>query len=292
MNQVTVQTPAKINLALDITGVTGNGYHLMEMVMQSIDLCDTLRVSRTADTQISLSCPDPAVPCDEKNICYRCAELFFRHAGIAKPEQGVLIAIEKHIPKQAGMAGGSANGAGTLLALNRLYQTGYGLDTLCALGKQAGADIPFCLAGGTAKVEGIGEKITPLPTLPDCDIVIAKPRGGISTGKAFAAYDALGEPLSLPKEALFGALAKQDIAGIAENLYNVLEQVSGLHEISVIKNMMYSGGAKGAVMTGSGSAVFGIFTDRRRAFECEAKLKERYDETFLCKPVNFGARIV
>lgn len=290
MKVVQVKAPAKLNLALDITGRTENGYHLMQMVMQTIDLCDTVWIESDHSGEIQLFCNWETVPCDHRNICYVCATLFFERTGIEN--QGLRIRIEKKIPQQAGMAGGSTDGAAVLVGLNRLYQAGLGIDELCEIGAAAGADIPFCLVGGTAVVEGIGEKIRRIVDLPACDLVIAKPNGGISTQKAFMEFDRQLIPPQFDLEGMEKAIVAGDLTGTVGRMYNALERVCPLSEVFVIRDMMRSCGAKGAIMTGSGSAVFGIFTDRGKAYQCERKLAERYSESFLARPVPYGAQII
>lgn len=288
MKQATVKAPAKLNLALDITGINAKGYHLMKMIMQSISLYDTITVTELPGTDTVITCSNKSIPCNHSNICYRCADVFWKAAGMRR---GIRIDIQKIIPQQAGMAGGSTDGAGVLLALNQMFDTGFSIEKLCALGETVGADIPFCLTGGTALVEGIGEVITKIPDIPSCTILVAKPKSGISTQKAFAAYDQRKECPSYDCAVLLDAVDKQDITLLAENMFNVLEPVCGLAEIPMIKNIMKSYGAKGAIMTGSGSAVFGIFTDRKKAYDCERNLKARFSECFLCTPITHGCLI-
>ena len=289
MHTVTVKAPAKINLALDIVGLNEKNYHLLKMLMQTVDLYDTVTLQKQP-SGITLTCDNPSLPCDERNICHRCAQAFFTHIG--QPETGVQMHIQKVIPQQAGMAGGSADGAGVLVGLNALYDAKLSLETLCAIGARIGADIPFCLVGGTAKVEGIGERITPIPALPDCELVIAKPSIGVSTQRAFAEFDRLRIPPQLDLDAMVRAVECQDLSGVCAAMYNALERVCGVPEVRSIRHLMMSMGAKGAMMTGSGSAVFGIFSDRGRAYECEQKLRTRYAEVFLCKPAAHGPQIV
>ena len=289
MQAVWVNAPAKVNLALDITGVTDNGYHQMEMVMQAVSLYDRVLLEQTKTGGIALSCDPPSLPCDEGNIAWKAAQCFFDACGIQ--ERNVRIHLEKQIPQQAGMGGGSADGAGVLAGLNVLYGTGLSTAQLCRIGIQVGADLPFCLCGGTALVRGIGEQITPLPDLPDCTFVIAKPKGGISTQRAFAEYDRAGLGPVLRLDEMIGAMERGDLSGVCGQLYNALERVCGLRDVEVIKTTLLSLGAKGALMTGSGSAVFGIFTDRGRAYDCERRLKERYPECFVCRPVPHGPMI-
>lgn len=289
MHTVTVKAPAKINLALDIVGLNEKNYHLLKMLMQTVNLYDTVTLQKQS-SGITLTCDNPTIPCDECNICHRCAQAFFAYIG--QPEAGVQMHVQKVIPQQAGMAGGSADGAGVLVGLNALYDAKLSLETLCAIGARIGADIPFCLVGGTAKVEGIGERITPITALPDCELVIAKPRTGVSTQRAFAEFDRLRIPPQLDLEAMVRAVECQDLSGVCAAMYNALERVCGVPEVRSIRHLMMSMGAKGAMMTGSGSAVFGVFSDRGRAYECEQKLRARYAEVFLCKPAAHGPQIV
>lgn len=287
MKQITVEAPAKINLALDIEGVDQRGYHLMRMMMQAVSLCDTVLLEQ-AEEGIQLFCSDPSLPCDQGNIAFRCAQLFFEHTGILG---GVKISIQKEIPQQAGLGGGSADGAAVLEGLNWLYDTGLSLEELCSIGVKVGADIPFCLLGGTARAEGIGEKLTPVASLPDCCIVIAKPKEGISTKEAFAAFDRQGLAPVLDLEEMERHLENQDLKGVCSGLYNVLERVCPLESVAQIEQMMLASGALGARMTGSGSAVFGIFEDFSLALACQKKLGLRFGESFLCRPRDWGCEL-
>lgn len=287
MNQIMVEAPAKINLALDIVGVNEKGYHLMKMMMQAVSICDQVFLKKT-DSGIVVGCDDPSIPCDETNIAYRCAELFFAHTG---QTGGAEIFLHKEIPQQAGMAGGSADGAGVLEGLNELYKTGLSLEELCEIGVKAGADIPFCLMGGTAKVEGIGEKITPVASMPSCWIVIAKPKQGISTKEAFEEFDRRNIEPKLRLEVMEQALEEQKLSNLCGELYNALELVCPLEEVSRIEEWMKSFGALGAKMTGSGSAVFGIFEDFSKAMACQKKLKSKYEDCFLCRPRDYGCEL-
>ncbi len=286
LQKVRVKAPAKLNLYLDIIGVNDKGYHLLEMIMQTIDLFDIITVEQVGQEGITLSCNWDFVPCNEKNIAYRCAESFFQYTGIHSG--GLHIHLEKRIPQQAGMAGGSADGAGVLMALNQMYGETLSLEELMKIGEKIGADIPFCLIGGTAKVAGIGEQITKLRDFPDSALVVAKPRGGISTQKAFQDFDRLGIKPVNRFSAMVEAVEQEDYGAICENLYNALEQVCPLGEVRMIRDSMMGCGAKGAMMTGSGSAVFGLFLDRKKAYECEQRLKQKYTDCFLCSPYSNG----
>ncbi len=290
MQSVKIKVPAKLNLALEITGVENKGYHLMNMVMQTVSLFDYITITQTDTKSITISCTDDIIPCDEKNICYKCAAAFFEHAKILNT--GIHIHIQKHIPQQAGMAGGSADGAGVLVGLNEMFGIGLSKSTLCSIGKNIGADIPFCIKGGTALVQGIGEVITKIKDIPDCDIVIAKPKLGISTKKSFRNFDKLSDKPDYDINNILNAIDKGDIELMGKYLYNDLELVCDINDVSSIKNIMLNYRAKGAVMTGSGSAVFGIFTNRGKAFDCQKRLSERYNDCFLTKPVNYGATLI
>ncbi|MBR3289908.1 MAG: 4-(cytidine 5'-diphospho)-2-C-methyl-D-erythritol kinase, partial [Clostridia bacterium] len=192
MNALTLNAPAKINLTLDILGTRADGYHELRTVMQTVDLADTVTVERTEDEGITLSLSDPALPCDRRNTAYAAAEVFF--AALQKrggQPFGVRIHVTKIIPQQAGMAGGSADAAAVLRGLNTLAGHPFSPDDLCALGAQVGADVPFCVRGGAALATGIGERLSPVPSLPDnLFIVVCKPPVGVSTGAAYAAVDA------------------------------------------------------------------------------------------------------
>jgi 4-diphosphocytidyl-2-C-methyl-D-erythritol kinase len=290
LKMVKVKAPAKLNLYLDIVGVNDKGYHLMEMLMQAIDLFDVITVEQSFDEKITLSCNWEFVPCNEKNIAYRCAEAFLEKTGIEP--SGLHIHLEKRIPQQAGMAGGSADGAGVLRALNRMYGEILTNEELSEIGQRIGADIPFCLTGGTAKVSGIGEKITKISDFPECAFVVAKPKSGVSTQKAFQDFDQMGTGPVYRLSAMIEAVAQGNYTAICENLYNALELVCPLEEVRTIRDSMMGCGAKGAMMTGSGSAVFGLFLDRKRAYECELKLKQKYTDCFLCGPCSEGPVIL
>ncbi len=279
---ITINAYAKINLTLDIIGKRADGYHLLRMVMQSVSLCDELMLTQ-GEPGIYVNCSRGDLICDKSNTAYKAAAAFFAYAGV-KPN--VAIAIQKKIPSQAGLGGGSADAAAVLLALNRMFQTGYSKEVLCKIGLQVGADVPFCIMGGTALAEGIGEKLTVLPALPTCHIVICKPPVGVDTKKAYALADSVVKTDSTYSAAMLNAIQVADLQVIASNLGNEFERVMHLAEVTRIKNVMESMGALGACMTGSGSAVYGIFDDFSKAAAGKAALAEKYTEVFLCEPVN------
>lgn len=279
---VTVHAPAKINLTLDIVGVREDGYHLLESVFQSVSVYDKIVVTKKWGKGIKLVAYDCDCPA-EKNTAYKAAEAFFRYTGIKK---GVKITLDKHIPQQAGMGGGSADAAGVLWALNLLFGTRLTIAQLCEIGVTVGADVPFCVMGGTALVTGIGEGLQVLPPLPDCYIVVAQPGRGISTKEAYAAVDK-AQILARPDNAAaIAALEAGDLAGVCKQAINVFESATALRGVQEIRRRMEEYKPLCTQMTGSGSCVFAIFDDRLAAMDCQADLQQEYDTAFVCRPCN------
>ncbi len=282
---------AKINLSIGISGVRADGYHLMEMVMQQVSLCDSITLELTHRTRqtggentIALSCSDPALSCGEENTVFRAARLFFDACGVKGVD--VHIHIDKRIPHQAGLGGGSADAAAVLRALNRAFESCLSLEKLCAIGERVGADVPFCIVGGTRLVTGIGERMRPLPPLPDCAIVLVKPAQGVSTREAFQAYDALVDKPVYDTSHLLRALDSGSLPQIGAQLFNVLEQVCRLPQVGQLKASLQEAGACGALMSGSGSAVFGLFGDEAVARTAADALGEQYVFSCVCRPIQ------
>ncbi|MDF2632458.1 MAG: ispE [Caproiciproducens sp.] len=290
MERITVKAPAKINLSLDVVDKREDGYHLLRMVMQTVDLCDYVTVEKNISRNILVTCDVPDVPLGKKNIVYRCAQAFFEQAGIPNP--GIGIDIKKNIPSEAGLAGGSADGAATLVALNEIFETHLSQNELCDIGVQCGADIPFCIKGGTMLAEGVGDLFTPLPNLPECYIVIAKPEGGVSTAEAYQRFDHMGATKVPETENLIAAIITNNIEAVGEELCNVLEDVVFLDEVPKIKKQMKEFSCIGSLMSGSGSAVYGIFDNRRKAQKAADTLQEEYGFVCLCAPYERGATIL
>ena len=289
MKKISVLAPAKINLYLDVCAKRADGYHDIESVMQSVSLFDRLTVIQN-DTEIgqkiSLSCRTPGIPTDEKNLVWRAALRFFEKTGIDVYD--VSFILEKKIPSEAGLGGGSSDAAAALLALNRLYETGLPLEELCALGAKLGADIPFCIKKGTVYTTGIGELMVSAPPMPDCAFLIAKPNGkGISTAEAYRAIDAL--PADTEKGAFqtFGkALQACDLLRVSALLYNKFELVTPASVGSAdLKERFLRTGAYGSLMSGSGSAVFAIYPDVAAARKAKEAFAEDW-EIFLCTPAR------
>lgn len=286
-----VKANAKINLMLDITGVKKNGYHKLYTIMQSLSLCDILKIERTKGEKILISCSDKNIPTDRKNIAYKCAAAFFDAAKIEKG-RGIKIDIEKNIPSEAGMGGGSADGAAVLFSLNRLYSAPFTLKELVKIGASVGADIPFILIGGTALCLDIGSVVAPLNDLGGVYFAVVKPDCGSNTREAYSAIDS-SESLRRPNgEAMCEALEDGDFKGAFKYCANIFEQVIEFKDRVDIKDAMYKCGAKAACMTGSGTAVFGVFFDKESAEECVSRLEKTYPRVYFCEPKNCGIEII
>ncbi|MBQ6876917.1 MAG: 4-(cytidine 5'-diphospho)-2-C-methyl-D-erythritol kinase [Oscillospiraceae bacterium] len=286
MNSIGIKAPAKINLFLDITGKLPNGYHEIESVMQTVDLFDYIKITKASE--ICVKCSDKSLS-GESNIAFKAAKLFFEEAG---EDSGALIEIDKRIPKEAGMAGGSADAAAVLFGLNKLFDEPLSVEKLCELGAKCGADVPFSILGGTMFAEGIGEKLSPIPEMPDCWLVIVKPDFSMSTPESYKYYDEHGlSALEHPnKTNLFSSLERNDLYGLCNNLHNVLEHTVKNPVIDEIKNEMLRNGACGSMMTGSGTAVFGIFDSVYKAVAAKKVLSEKYSSVFLARPCKNGVQ--
>ncbi len=272
MDTVQLRAYAKINLALDVTGRRPNGYHDVRMIMQTIQLHDKVTITPIAREEILIKTNLNFLPTGKGNLVYDAAELFLRQTGICK---GVHIDLEKHIPIAAGMAGGSSDAAATLTGLNELFHTGLSLTELQELGVTLGADIPFCLQGGTALSEGIGEILTPLPTPPACSVLIVKPNLGVSTQFVYQNLVLDERTVHPDVDGMISALHSGDYHGIVARLGNVLASVTEVHcpEISQIRKQMLDLGADGALMSGSGPTVFGLFSDEKKASDAYYRFK-------------------
>lgn len=279
-----IEAPAKINLTLDILGRRPDGFHELRTVMQSVSLCDRLSVCVNGTGEIRVFCDRPEVPRGPENTVFRAAEAFFQETGLSG--RGADIAIEKRVPSRAGLGGGSADAAAVLRALDRLCRTGLTLRELTEIGLSAGADVPFCTVGGTALAEGMGERLTPLPPLPSCGIVICKPADGLGTKEAYDALDASGALPSDDTGPMLEALEKRDLPSAAGLLGNGFEKASRTTETAEIEKAMLAAGSLGACRTGTGSAVFGLFPGREEAARCRDLLAAGYGEVFCCFPLR------
>ena len=282
MPEMTVKSAAKINLALDVTRKRPDGYHNIESVFQTIGLYDEITVKLT-DSGINISCDMPfrfslsdPIPCDERNIAYKTAKKFFEENNM---NIGCDIHIKKSIPSQAGMGGGSSDAAAVIYCLEKL--TGGKFPNP----EKIGADVPFFFTGGTAYVEGIGEKITPLNDYSGKILVIAKSDENVSTAKAYQLIDKLENPMHPDTKSLVNA-----IKNAPETAYkyfgNLFEDALNLYSVTAIKLRMKKQGALNSLMTGSGSAVFGLFDNMEKAEKCVEILKASGYFAAVCETVN------
>ncbi len=277
---VTVNAPAKINLVLDVVGRREDGYHLLETVFQTVDWCDRITVEFADVTEVFC---DGGAPNDESNTAYRAAMLFKAHT--AREEQ-YRVTVEKHIPMQAGLAGGSADAAGVLLALNRLTGAALSLDELCALGAKIGADVPFCIRGGTALGTGTGTELQPLPAFKTGIFVIAKPTGGVSTPEAYRLVDGKADLFHPSARAFCEALQNGDFAKMAAAIGNSFEDALCLPDSLAARDLLIQNGAAAACMSGSGSSVFGLFESQDAAERCASVMGQHYAQVRVCRPCS------
>jgi len=276
-----VHASAKLNLSLDVLRRTPDGYHDLRMVMQSVEFGDDLEIELTTDGSFSIEPGQRYLPADDRNLAVRAAKAFLRNSGL-----GASIRTVKRTPVCAGMGGGSSDAAAVLRALNCLTGAGKTPEELCALGGKIGSDVPFCVLGGTMLAEGRGERLTPLPPLPDCAIVICKPPFAISTPELFARIDRRKSRLRPDTNGLTAALAAGDLPGTARRMFNVFEDVLDRRQSDIlsIKSQLLDLGALGAAMTGTGSAVFGVFDDEAAAQSALGALAAQYRECWLTRP--------
>lgn len=274
MDKLELKALAKINLGLDVLGRRENGYHDVRMVMQTIHLYDDVILEKTKEPGIHLETNLSYLPVDEKNIAYKAAKLLRDEFGIT---EGIRIRLKKYIPVAAGMAGGSTNAAAVLFGMNRMYGLRLTEQQLKDRGVKLGADVPYCIMRGTVLAEGIGEILTPLPPMPKCYVLIAKPGISVSTKIVYEKFDALKDVEHPDIDRLMLGLENGKLAEVASSMGNVLEGVTiGLYPvIENIKQVMIQEGALNAMMSGSGPTVFGIFEDRRTAKKAYNVLKEK-----------------
>lgn len=267
---LTKQCRAKINLAIDVVGRRENGYHNVRMIMAQVQICDTVRVALRSDGRIILRGEN--MPLDETNLAYRAAKAFFDSTNTAP---GCEIYIEKRIPMGAGLAGGSTDAAGVINALDELCGTNLSLDQKMQIGGRLGADVPFCIMGGCALAEGIGDELTPLGDLPEMYYLIAKPEQSVSTKWVYEHLDFTQKPKGMNVDALAQAVRCSDKHGIYANMGNVLENSAVLicPDVEVYKADILAFGAEASIMSGSGSAVFGIFDSKTKAEQARQMFK-------------------
>lgn len=273
MDKIKLKALGKINLGLDVLGRRPNGYHDVRMVMQTVYLYDQILLEKTDKEGISLETNLFYLPVNENNLAYRATKMLIDEFAI---KEGVHISLEKHIPVAAGMAGGSSNAAAVLYGMNRLFQLGLTDQELMDRGVQLGADVPYCIMRGTVLAEGIGEKLTPLPAMPKCHVLLAKPPIIVSTQKVYEKLDAQKVTKHPDIDGILLGLQTGDLKKITSSMGNVLENVTITEypQIERIKDVMKEEGALNAMMSGSGPTVFGIYDDKMLARRAAARIRE------------------
>ncbi len=284
IDKLTMRSYAKVNFALDVLRRRNDGYHEVRMVMQTIGLYDKLQVKKCS-TGIQVTCNLPYLPVDKKNLAYQAAHAFFERTGQCG---GVDIHLEKRIPVAAGLAGGSGNAAAVLLALNELYQTGLSRKALADIGLAVGADVPYCIYGGTMLAEGIGERLTRLAPMPHMYIVLVKPKRSISTKKVYEMLD-MEQVTGHPDIAgMIQAIEQVNRKEIVIRMFNVLQQVTEQIDPKVkeICSAFLELGAEGTIMSGSGPTVFGVFEQKNVAYRAYQKMRSCYQDVFFTETIT------
>ena len=274
MKQIELKALAKINLGLDVLGRRENGDHDVRMVMQSIYLYDEVKLEKTAEPGITTVSNLRFLPTGDGNIAYKAARLLQEEFQIT---EGIKITLNKHIPVAAGLAGGSSNAAAVLFGMNRMFRLGLSQKDLMDRGVRLGADVPYCIMRGTVLAEGIGEKLSVLPAMPKCTVLIAKPPVSVSTKVVYEALDAKEITEHPDIDGIIEGLKNNSLKQVAACMGNVLEDVTvPMHPvIDQIKQEMKSAGALNAMMSGSGPTVFGLFESRADAREAQRRIREK-----------------
>ena len=291
MNSITLKSRAKINLSIDVLGKRQDGYHLVEMIMQTIDLYDLIEINEKDNDQITIKSTSDEIPLDCNNLVYKAANLIKKTFKINK---GVEIHIKKNIPVAAGMAGGSSNAAAVLVGLNKLWNLNLSNQQLEKIGLKLGADVPFCINGGAVLASGIGEELTPIKGLTkDVCILVCKPDLFVSTKEVYECIDSKDIDKRPNNKFLIECLKNEETRQLAENMFNVLEGVTmDKHPvIQQIKDIMTNNRALGAMMSGSGPTVFGLYENREDAVKCKAILEKQFKQTFVVACEEKGVEV-
>lgn len=291
MNSIKLKSRAKINLSIDVLGKRLDGYHLVEMIMQTIDLFDRIKIFSLEEDKIIIESNSKDIPLDSKNIVYKAADLIKNHCNIRK---GIKIYIEKNIPIAAGMAGGSSNAAAVLVGLNKLWNLNLSKEELKVLGLKLGADVPFCIEGEASLAENIGEKLTKIDGLSqDAFVLVCKPDLFVSTKEIYEEIDSKIIEKRPNNKLLIQLLKENNIEMLAKNMYNVLEEVTKekYPVIKEIEKVMMENDALGSMMSGSGPTVFGIYDNKEQAENCKQILLESFKQVYVVKVHNKGVEI-
>lgn len=286
-HSIVLKSYGKINLGLDVLRRREDGYHEVRMIMQTVGLYDVLTMKKRKDDQIKMTCNLSFLPTDERNLVYKAVKLIKDKYHI---KDGVEIKLNKRIPVAAGMAGGSSNCAAALKGMNQLFDLGLSIDELCEIGVTLGADVPYCIWGGTALSEEIGEKLSRVDAMPDCYILIAKPGISVSTAFVYKNLDLQGLKKHPDIDGMLTCLKEKDLEGICDRLENVLETVTVKEYpiIEKVKKHLMEQGAKGALMSGSGPTIFAIFQDKKTADNALESLRSIEDikQAYVVRPIQ------
>lgn len=291
MNSIELKSRAKINLSIDVLGKRVDGYHLVEMIMQTIDLYDIIKIKELETEEIIIKSNTSDIPLNEDNIVYKAAELIRDNFNIKK---GIEIFIEKNIPIAAGMAGGSSNAAAILVGLNKLWNLNLSEKELKELGFKLGADVPFCIVGKAALAQGVGEELTYIKGLPDdISILVCKPELFVSTKEVYEGLDLKNINIKPDNKYLINCLENNEIELLSKNMVNVLETVTSKKhkEISDIEKIMNKNKALGSMMSGSGPTVFGIYKNEEDALKGKRELLKKYKQVYVVKSSEKGVEI-
>lgn len=279
--EITINAPAKINLYLNVLNKRKDDYHNVEMVMQTVNLFDVITIKKTNKTEITLT-STYNFKNKEENTAYIAAKNFLEYINLKN--EGIHINIQKKIPLGAGLAGGSSDAAAVLLGLNKLFECNFTKNKLAKLGEKIGADVPFCIFGGTMLATGIGTILSPLPPIKNCYFVIVKPKFSISTKTAYQSLNNILSKKNKSIKNIISAIKSNNLKTISKNIYNKFEEVIKNEELSQIKNLLNNKGALNSCMTGTGSAIYGIFDNKEKAIYCKKVLDKYYKESFLVIP--------
>ncbi|WP_270647038.1 4-(cytidine 5'-diphospho)-2-C-methyl-D-erythritol kinase [Paeniclostridium hominis] len=291
MNSIDLKSRAKINLSIDVLGKRDDGYHIVEMIMQTIDLYDNLKITKIEGDFIKIKSDSEDIPLNQDNIVYKAAYILKKRFDI---KDGVEISIQKNIPVAAGMAGGSSNAAAVLVGLNKVWNLGMSESELKEIGLQLGADVPFCITGGSALAQGIGEELTNIHGLSEgVNILVCKPDIFVSTKEVYQSLDMNKVQKRPENQKLIESLKNDDIKYVSENMVNVLEEVtaSKYKEIKQIEATMMKNKALGSMMSGSGPTVFGLFDNKEYAIKAKEELLIDYNQVYLVNSSNKGVEI-
>ncbi|MCD7723065.1 MAG: 4-(cytidine 5'-diphospho)-2-C-methyl-D-erythritol kinase [Clostridiales bacterium] len=287
--KIKIKAYAKINLMLDIVSKRQDGYHDLFMIMQSVGIYDAVILNENKSKAVTIKCSAPGVPCDSSNIAHKAAIRFYKELG--EEPAGLEIELIKKIPHAAGLAGGSADGAAVLKGLNFLHNDCFTESELCKIGSKIGADLPFCIRGGTLLAQGIGDVLSKIKRVPACSIVLAMPDFSVNTAHAYAQFDKCGKTHTPNCLDMLCAMQSGDLHEICPRLENVFEQFIEVPGRIEIKEKLRRAGALGVCMSGSGPTIYGIFDNKDKAAAAAESLKTICKDVFLTKPVRLGCKI-